>query len=60
MDGVGLREFLRSCVRLLRRARKPDRDELWLLIRICTIGLLVVGAVGFAIRLLMLTVLGGG
>jgi len=49
---LGLREFLSSCARLLKRAKKPGKAELWLLIRVCALGIIVVGAVGFAIRIL--------
>lgn len=47
--GLGLRSFVRASIRLLRLARKPDRDELLLSLRICLLGILVVGAIGFAI-----------
>lgn len=46
---MGLRSFVRASIRLLRLARKPDRDELLLSLRICLLGILVVGAIGFAI-----------
>jgi len=59
VDGVGLREFLASCARLLKRARKPSRREVWLMTRICVIGVVAVGLVGFVIRLLMLSLMGG-
>jgi len=49
---LGLRDFLRSCSRLLKRARKPGRGELWLLIRVCALGIAVVGVIGFIIRII--------
>ena len=49
---MGLREFLSSCARLLKRAKKPGKEEVWLLVRICALGISVVGAVGFIIRIL--------
>jgi len=39
-------------VRLLRLAEKPGSKELWLSIRICLLGTLVIGAVGFIIKFL--------
>ena len=57
---MGLREFLSSCARLLKRARKPGRGELWLLIRICALGIAAVGAVGFVIRILSFLLLPRG
>jgi len=59
VDEVGLREFLSSCARMLKRARKPSRREIWLMARICVIGVVAVGLVGFVIRLLMLSLMGG-
>ncbi|MEM1586828.1 MAG: protein translocase SEC61 complex subunit gamma [Candidatus Bathyarchaeia archaeon] len=49
---MGLRSFLRASLRLLRLARKPSRDELWLSIKICFLGILVVGAIGFIVYFL--------
>jgi len=48
---LGLRDFLRSCGRLLKRARKPTRSEVWLLIKICALGIAIVGFIGFVVRL---------
>jgi len=39
-------------VRLLRLATKPGRSELWLSVKICFLGVLVVGVVGFLIKLI--------
>jgi len=36
----------------VRLAVKPGRSELWLSIKICFIGILVVGVVGFIIKLI--------
>lgn len=47
---MGLRSFLQSCTRLLRLAKKPGRSELWLSIRICLLGILVIGVIGFIIK----------
>jgi len=49
---LGLRDFLRSCGRLLKRARRPGHGELRLLIRICALGMIIVGVVGFIIRII--------
>jgi len=49
---LGLRSFLISSQRLLRSATKPGRSEFWLLIRICVLGIVLVGALGFLIRYL--------
>ncbi|UCC28385.1 MAG: protein translocase SEC61 complex subunit gamma [Candidatus Bathyarchaeota archaeon] len=49
---MGLRTFLQSAGRLLRQAKKPAWNELWLSIKICILGILVIGAIGFIIKLL--------
>jgi len=43
---------LKSCARLLRLAKKPGREELWLSVKICFIGILAIGLIGFVIKLL--------
>ncbi len=47
---LGLRSFLKSCTRLLRLAKKPGRSELWLSIKICLLGVFVVGMLAFLIK----------
>jgi len=49
---LGLRSFIRGSLRLLRLAKKPGRDELWLSIKICFLGILIVGAIGFIVYFL--------
>lgn len=47
---MGLRSFLSSAAKLLKLAKKPGRDELWLSVKICLLGVAAVGAVGFIIK----------
>lgn len=49
---MGLRSFLKSASRLLKLATKPGRSELWLSVKICLLGTLAVGGVGFIIKLI--------
>ena len=49
---MGLRSFLNSCARLLRLATKPGRSELWLSVKICLLGTLLIGGIGFIIKLI--------
>ncbi|MEM1562006.1 MAG: protein translocase SEC61 complex subunit gamma [Candidatus Bathyarchaeia archaeon] len=49
---MGLLSFIRASIRLLKLARKPGRDEIWLSIKICFLGMLIVGAIGFIIYLI--------
>ena len=47
---MGLGSFIRSCGRLLRLAKKPDRSEVWLSMKICLLGIGAVGAIGFIVH----------
>ena len=47
---MGLRSFLSSAAKMLKLAKKPGRDELWLSIKICVLGIVVIGVVGFIIK----------
>jgi protein translocase SEC61 complex gamma subunit len=49
---MGIKSFLSQCVRTLKLAVKPGRDELWISIKISVLGIGVVGLVGFAIKLI--------
>jgi preprotein translocase subunit Sss1 len=49
---MGLRSFFTSASRLLKLATKPSRTELWLTIKICFLGTLAIGGIGFLIRLI--------
>jgi len=49
---MGLRSFLSQCARTLKLAVKPGKSELWLSIKICFLGIGLIGLVGFVIKLL--------
>ncbi|MGB8780138.1 MAG: protein translocase SEC61 complex subunit gamma [Candidatus Bathyarchaeia archaeon] len=49
---MGLRDFLSQCGRTLKLAIKPGRSELWLSIKICFLGIVAIGVIGFVIKLL--------
>jgi len=36
----------------MKLAKKPGRDELWLSIKICLLGVIVIGVLGFVIKLI--------
>jgi len=52
---LGLRSFLSSAAKMLKLAKKPGRDELWQSIKICFLGILVIGIVGFLIKFISAT-----
>jgi protein translocase SEC61 complex gamma subunit len=47
---LGLRSFFSSAAKMLKLAKKPGRDELWLSVKICVLGIVVIGVVGFIIK----------
>jgi protein translocase SEC61 complex gamma subunit len=40
---------------MLKLAKKPGRDELWLSVKICFLGIAVIGVVGFIIKFISAT-----
>jgi len=57
---LGLRSFFQSALRLLKLATKPGRTELWLSIKICLLGTLAIGVVGFIIKFISFALTGAG
>jgi protein translocase SEC61 complex gamma subunit len=57
---MGLRSWLQQAARTLKLASKPDREELWLSVKISVLGIGAVGLLGFVIRLLASILTGGG
>ena len=49
---MGIRSFLSQCARTLKLAIKPGKSELWLSIKICSLGIGAVGLVGFVVKLI--------
>ncbi|MCJ7430599.1 protein translocase SEC61 complex subunit gamma [Candidatus Bathyarchaeota archaeon] len=49
---MGLRSFLAQAARTLKLAVKPGRSELWLSVKICFMGIGLIGIIGFVIKLL--------
>ncbi|MEM2136518.1 MAG: protein translocase SEC61 complex subunit gamma [Candidatus Methanomethylicia archaeon] len=46
--------FKESVKRILRLSRKPSREEFWLTLRICLLGLFLIGGYGFIVQLISL------
>ena len=57
---MGLKSFFQSASRLLKLATKPGRTELWLSIKICFLGVIAIGGIGFIIKLISPVLPGGG
>lgn len=45
------REFLQSARRVLKVATKPDRKEYFLVFKICTIGIVLLGGLSYVLQL---------
>jgi protein translocase SEC61 complex gamma subunit len=56
---MGIKSWLSQAARTMKLAAKPDREELWLSIKISLLGIGAVGLVGFVIRLLATLPFGG-
>jgi protein translocase SEC61 complex gamma subunit len=57
---MGISDTLRSMGRVLRLAARPNGEEFSLSLRICALGLILVGVFGFIIQLLAALLLGSG
>jgi protein translocase SEC61 complex gamma subunit len=57
---MSISDRLRAMGRVLKLSRKPDSEELKLSLRICVLGLVVVGVFGFIIQLIATLILGMG
>ena len=57
---MGIRSWLQQAARTLKLASKPDRDELWLSVKISVLGIGAVGLIGFVIRLMASILMPGG
>ncbi len=57
---MGLRSFFQSASRLLKLATKPGRTELWLSIKICFLGVIAIGGIGYIIQLIGSVLPGAG
>ncbi|MHA1166931.1 MAG: protein translocase SEC61 complex subunit gamma [Candidatus Hodarchaeales archaeon] len=49
--------WVKESYRLLKIAKKPDRQEVWLVIRVTALGMVAMGALGFLIRIALTTLL---
>jgi protein translocase SEC61 complex gamma subunit len=55
---MGIRDWLSQAARTLKLASKPDREELWLSIKISILGIGAVGLIGFVIKLIAFSIPG--
>ncbi|MEE8632045.1 MAG: protein translocase SEC61 complex subunit gamma [Candidatus Bathyarchaeia archaeon] len=55
---LGLRSFLNSVSRLMKLATKPGRSELLQSLKICLLGIGVIGVIGYIIKLISFVIQG--
>ncbi|MCW4010142.1 MAG: protein translocase SEC61 complex subunit gamma [Candidatus Bathyarchaeota archaeon] len=54
---MGIRSWLEQASRTLKLSQKPDRDELWLSVKISFLGIGAIGLIGFVIRLIAVEII---
>jgi protein translocase SEC61 complex gamma subunit len=55
---MGSASFYKKALRILRLAKKPDRSEVFLVIKITAAGMAILGLVAFLIRFIIFVILG--
>lgn len=55
---MGSSSFYKKALRILRLAKKPDRSEVFLVIKITAAGMAILGLVAFLIRFIIFVILG--
>ncbi len=56
---MGLRSFFSSARRLMKLAKKPGRDEVWVSVRISALGIIIIGVLGYIIKIIASLMQGG-
>jgi protein translocase SEC61 complex gamma subunit len=59
METMGLNDFFRNADRLMRTLSRPDWETYWMSIKIVFAGIGLLGAIGFLVRLISVTLQGG-
>jgi protein translocase SEC61 complex gamma subunit len=54
---LGSASFYKKAMRILRLAKKPDRSEVFLVIKITSLGMALLGLIAFIIRIVIYAVL---
>ncbi len=50
---IGTASFYKKAIRILKLAKKPDRSEVFLVIKITTAGMAILGLIAYVIRLVL-------
>ncbi|HDD71601.1 MAG TPA: protein translocase SEC61 complex subunit gamma [Candidatus Aenigmarchaeota archaeon] len=49
---MGLKNFIKNCVRVLKVTRKPSKEEYFASVKITGLGITLIGLIGFVIFLI--------
>ncbi|MFW9903415.1 MAG: protein translocase SEC61 complex subunit gamma [Candidatus Thorarchaeota archaeon] len=55
---IGTASFYKRAIRILKLAKRPDRSEVFLVIKITVAGMAILGLIAYVIRLILGTLLG--
>jgi protein translocase SEC61 complex gamma subunit len=55
---MGSSSFYRRALRILKLAKKPDRSEVMLVIKITAAGMAILGLIAYVIRFIIFVILG--
>jgi protein translocase SEC61 complex gamma subunit len=55
---MGSSSFYKKAIRILKLAKKPDRSEVFLVIKITAAGMAILGLIAFLIRFVIFVILG--
>ena len=55
---MGTSSFYKRAIRILKLAKKPDRSEVFLVIKITAAGMAILGLIAFLIRFIIFVILG--
>ncbi len=50
---MGIKSFLIKCKRVWHALKKPSKKEFWTTAKVAAVGILIIGAFGFIISLIM-------
>lgn len=54
---IGSASFYKRAIRILKLAKRPDRSEVFLVIKITVAGMAILGLIAYVIRFILATVL---
>jgi protein translocase SEC61 complex gamma subunit len=53
---VSIRGFIAQSRRILSLAKKPSRHEVWITVKVCALGMVLIGALAFIVHLVFIVI----